>query len=393
MDSIYLDAAATAKYTNVDDIIIDTMVTAMRDSWMNPSSLYATNVKNKIDKCRKNIADFINAKPEEIIFTSGASESNNMAIRGWYDYITIKRYEEEDYIKNLPYIITTLIEHKSILNLLDSNVMINFTHICSIDDSGKVVLESLENLLKTYQNDSVLVSIALANNEIGTVQPIREISKLVHKYGGVLHVDATQAFGHIPIDVEEFGIDMMSCSGHKISPVLRGIGFLYKRNGVNIKPLIYGTQENAMRGSTENTYGIIGLSKALEYCDFSYESMSEMRDKRDFFISQLESKFGCKLNGHRRCRLLNSINVTFSQNISGESLLYVLDMSGIKVSTSSACNSKSIEPSHVLTSIGLTKEEAMKSVRFSLPNDITYDEINKVISEIDKAIKILEMEN
>ena len=186
---------------------------------------------------------------------------------------------------------------------------------------------------------------------------------------------------------------MMSCSGHKISPVLKSIGFLYKKSSINIKPLIYGAQENGLRGGTENTYGIIGLSKALEYCDFSYESMSEMRDKRDFFIGQLESKFGCKLNGHRRCRSLNNINVTFPQNITGESLLYVLDMSGIKVSISSACNSKSIEPSYVLTSIGLTKEEAIRSVRFSLPNDITYDEINKVISEIDKAIKILEMEN
>lgn len=384
MDNIYLDAAATAKYTNVDDIIVDTMVTAMRDSWMNPSSLYVGNVRSKIDKCRKNIADFINAKPEEIIFTSGASESNSMAIKGWVD-ANIDTY----YLS----VITTRIEHKSIMEAVKNLSVGGNVFYCDVDKFGLIDYKVLQNILYPNEGRSILVSVHMANNEIGTLQNIRKISELVHSYCGILHVDATQAFGHIPIDVEELGIDMMSCSGHKISPVLRGVGFLYKRSGINIKPLIYGTQEQNLRGGTENTYGIIGLSKALEYCDFSYETMSEMRDKRDFFISQLESKFGCKLNGHRRCRLLNNINVTFPKNISGESLLYVLDMSGIKVSTSSACNSKSIEPSYVLTSIGLTKEEAMKSVRFSLPNDITYDEINKVISEIDKAIKILEMEN
>ena len=386
MDSIYLDAAATAKYTNVDDIIVDTMVTAMRDSWMNPSSLYATNVRSKIDKCRKNIADFINAKPEEIVFTSGASESNNMAIRGWVDNMLVSQ-------SNMIHVITTPIEHKSILKAIENDALGAIVHYCDVDRHGFVDYKSLERLLNRYKNNPILVSIGTANNEIGTIQDLAKISKLVHEYGGILHVDSTQALGHIPIDVEELGVDMLSASGHKISPVLRGVGFLYKRNGVNIKPLIYGAQEQGLRGGTENTCGIIGLSKALEYCDFSYEVMSEMRDKRDFFISQLESKFGCKLNGHRRCRLLNNINVSFPKNIYGESLLYVLDMSGIKVSTSSACNSKSIEPSYVLTSIGLTKEEAIRSVRFSLPNDITYDEINKVISEIDKAIKILEMEN
>lgn len=381
---IYLDNAATAKYTNVDDIIVDTMVTAMRDSWMNPSSLYATKVKNKIDKCRKNIADFINAKPEEIIFTSGASESNSMAIKGWVD-ANIDTY----YLS----VITTRIEHKSIMETVKNLSVGGNVFYCDVDKFGLIDYEVLQNILYCNEGRSILVSVHMANNEIGTLQNIRKISELVHSYCGILHVDATQALPYIPIDVSALGIDMMSCSGHKISPVLKSIGFLYKKSSINIKPLIYGAQENGLRGGTENTYGIIGLSKALEYCDFSYESMSEMRDKRDFFISQLESKFGCKLNGHRRCRLLNNINVTFPQNITGESLLYVLDMSGIKVSISSACNSKSIEPSYVLTSIGLTKEEAIRSVRFSLPDDITYDEINKVISEIDKAIKILEMEN
>jgi cysteine desulfurase len=391
-----MDAAATAKYRNVDDIIVDTMTTAMKDSWMNPSSLYASSVKDKINKCRKNIADFIGARAEEIYFTSGASESNNWAIKGWAEQtlndIAKKTWEEDWDIKThvSSYIIATPVEHKSILGLIGNDVPSCIVNMCEVDNFGRVVLESLERLLQTYEDEHILVTICMANNEIGTIQSIKEISDIVHKYNGVLHVDSTQAFGHIPIDVEELGIDMLSASGHKISSVLRGIGFLYKRSGVDIQPLIYGAQENGMRGGTENTYGIVGLSKALEYCDFSYEVMNEMRDKRDYFISQLESKFGCKLNGHRKCRLLNNINVTFPQNITGESLLYMLDMGGIKVSTSSACNSRAVEPSYVLKAIGLSDDDAIKSIRITLPDDITYDDINTVIDEIGKAIKIIE---
>lgn len=391
---VYLDAAATAKYTNIDDIVVDTITTAMRDSWMNPSSLYASNVKAKVNKCRASIASFINAKPEEIIFTSGASESNNLAIRGWVDQISNdifnKEFEEERYIGSVPYIITTPIEHKSILSLLNDDVLLCHKYMCEVDNYGRVVLESLEQLLHTYEDEYILVSICMANNEIGTLQDIKKIAELVHKYDKVLHVDATQAFGHIPINVKEFDIDMMSCSGHKISPALRGIGFLYKKNCINIQPLIYGAQESGLRGGTENTYGIIGLNKALEFCDVSYDNMMELCEKRDHFIAMLESKFGCKLNGHSKYRLPNNINVMFPQNINGESLLYMLDISGIKISVGSACNSKSIEPSYVLKSIGLSDEEAMRSVRFTLPNDITYKEIDYVIGEIGKCIKIIE---
>ena len=378
---VYLDNAATAKYRNVDDIIVDTMTTAMKDSWMNPSSLYATNVKDKINKCRASISEFIGAKPDEIYFTSGASESNNWAIRGW-----------DDSAMNgllITNIITTQIEHKSILSAVQNDALNANVYYCDVDEFGLVNLESLEHLLYEHEYEPTLVSINMANNEIGTIQNIKEISELVHKYKGVLHTDATQALGHIPIDVEELGIDMMSCSGHKISPALRGIGFLYKRNGVDIEPLICGAQERRMRGGTENTYGIIGLSKALEYCDFSYEAMSEMCEKRDYFINRLETKFGCKLNGHRKYRLLNNINVTFSQNITSESLLYMLDISGIKISTSSACNSRAIEPSYVLKAIGLSDEDAMKSVRITLSDDITYEQINYVVNEIGKAIEIM----
>lgn len=380
---VYLDAAATAGYKNADSVIVETITDAMREYWQNPSSLYANHVKEEINKCRENIAKFIGAKPDEIIFTSGASESNNMAIRGWIDYQTMNGLY-------FPTIITTPIEHKSILEAVKNIALDACVYYCDVDEYGFVDYESIRYWLETLEYKPALVSICSANNEIGTIQMIKELSDLVHKHNCILHVDATQMLPYIPINVKTLGIDMMSASGHKISPVLKGVGFLYKKESVNIKPLIYGTQENGLRGGTENTFGIIGLSKAIEYCDISCEKYIEICGKRDYFINLLESKFGCKLNGHKNYRLPNNINVTFPQNITGESLLYTLDMSGIKISTGSACNSKSIEPSHVLKAIGLSDEEAMRTVRFSLPINITYQDINYAINEIEKSIKLIE---
>lgn len=378
---IYLDTASTAKYRDIDDAIIKSMTDAMRLYWRNPSSLYASNVREEINKCRSNIAKFICARSDEIYFTSGASESNNMAIRGWVDNaMNILQFVN---------VITTPIEHKSILNAVQNNALGARVYYCDVDKHGLVDYKHLENLLLEHEYEPILVSVSMANNEIGTIQAIKEISNIVHKYDGVLHVDATQVFGKVSIDVEESGIDMMSASGHKISPVLKGIGFLYKRNNIKIHPLIYGEQENGLRGGTENTYGIIGLSKAIECCNFSYEFMKEIVDKRDYFIKNLQEKFNCKLNGHSKYRLFNNINVTFPQNINGESLLYMLELSNIQISVGSACNSKSIEPSHVLKAIGLTNEEAMKTVRFTLPDDITYKEIDFVIDEINKTITLI----
>lgn len=378
---IYLDSAATAKYSVTDDIIINEIVNAMNEYWQNPSSLYASKVKEKINKCRTNIAKFINAKSDEIYFTSGASESNNWCIRGWVD----KNANSYSMVN----IITTNIEHKSILEAVKNPNLGACIRYCNVDEYGLVDYLHLKKLLSFREGEPILVSIGMANNEIGTLQDIKRISDLVHSYGGVLHIDATQALGHTSINVNELGIDMMSASGHKISPVLKGVGFLYKRNSINIQPLIYGSQENGYRGGTENTFGIIGLSKALELCDVSNKKVREMCAKRDYFIGLLEYKFKCKLNGNQ-IRLPNNINVTFPQNISGESLLYTLEASGIQISTGSACNSKEISPSHVLKTIGLTDEESMKTVRFSLPDDITYEEIDYVVNEIDKAIRIIE---
>ena len=380
---VYLDAASTAKYKNIDDIIVNTMITAMQDSWQNPSSLYALRIKNKIEICRSNIAEFINAKPYEIYFTSGASESNNWAIRGWVDEMLMDTLQMIN-------VVTTPIEHKSILAAIHNGALGAHIHYCNVNKFGIVDCKSLEQLLIKCKREPTLVSVHMANNEIGIVQPIKMISELVHKYNGVLHVDATQAFGHILVDVEELGIDLMSVSGHKLSPVLKGIGFLYKKNCINIHPLIYGSQENGLRGGTENVFGIIGLNKAVELCDISGQKTQELCDKRDYFIGLLKSKFGCKLNGDDYHRLPNNINVIFPQNITGEALLHMLDLSNIQISTGSACNSRFIEPSHVLKAIGLTDEQAMKTVRLTLSDDITYDDIDFVLDEIDKAIKIIE---
>lgn len=383
---MYLDAASTAeyrKYSGIDDIVVDTITDAMKRHWQNPSSLYASDVREEINKSRANIAKFIGAKPEEIYFTSGASESNNWAIRGWVDEIELNTYKQI-------VIITTRIEHKSLQELFDKGNLDAVVRYCDIDEFGFVDCESLEQRLLTYKNNAILVSIGLANGEIGTIQPIREISDLVHRYGGILHVDATQAIGHIPINVEELGIDLMTASGHKISPVLKGVGFLYKRNDINIQPLIYGNQESGLRGGTENTFGIIGLSKAIDYCDVGQVVVHEMCNKRNYFINLLESRFDCELNGDSYYRLPNNISVTFPNNITGEALLYMLDMSGIQISTGSACNSHSIEPSYTLKAIGLSDEAAMRTIRISLPDEIEYEEIDWIVEEINKAIKLIE---
>lgn len=384
----YLDNAATAKYSPIDDIIVDTITSAMKRYWQNPSSLYASKVSQKVNECRANIAKFIGAKSNEIIFNSGASEGNNTVIRGWVDKWVSNSFE--NYYGNI-IIITTPIEHKSIMNSLENKALGACVWYCNIDKFGLVDINDLENMLSSQIGKPILVSVGLANNEIGVIQNIKEISNLVHRYNGVFHVDATQAFGHIPIDVNELGVDIMSASGHKISPVLKGVGFLYKRNDVNIQPLIYGNQENGLRGGTENTFSIIGLNEAIKHCDISQKSIEEMCLKRNYFIDLLKFRFECKLNGCKEQRLPNNINVTFPQNITGESLLYTLEMSGVYIGTGSACNSKEIEPSYVLKEIGLTNEQAMKTVRFSLPNDITYEEIDYIIEEIDKAIRIIEV--
>lgn len=382
--SFYLDNAGTTKPKKE---VIDTMMPYFTDKWYNPSSLYgkATEVKKDIEQARKTVGEFINAKGNEIFFTSSGSESNNWAIQGFVNHSLRSGL--------FPTIITTTIEHKSILACV-KNVNADVYYV-DVDDKGFICLDMLEDILKfidseKYENKAILVSLQYANNEIGTIQPIKTLTALAHKYNAIVHTDATQIFGAMPIDVRELDVDLMSASGHKVNTP-KGIGVLYKKDGIEIDPLIYGSQMDGLRGGSENVPYIMGFSKAVELCDVSHKKTKEFCDKRNFFIDLLKERFNCTLNGSYIHRLPNNINVTFPQNITGESLLYTLDISDIQISTGSACNAHSIEPSYVLKAIGLNNDKAMRTVRFTLSNDITCHEIDNVINEIDKAMKIIEM--
>lgn len=400
---IYLDNAATTKpLKEVQECVAEYMT----DKWCNPSALYknANQVRLDIENARKNIAKFINANSDEIYFTSGATESNNWALRGFVDYCIANKIK--------PIIITSAIEHKSITDCLIGMMSIyselSVYEVRVHKKIGFIDEKHLQNILqiifKKYYNIEqykILVSVQYANSEIGTIQDIERITQLVHSYDGIIHTDATQAFGHLPINVDYEHIDMLSASAQKCGG-LKGVGILYKSKNCDcIKPLIYGSQENDNRGGTENVIGIMAMSKAVDCLDKTFNHIGYIIGMKKYFEKQLIDKFGCKINGHwiddnnemlRDCneyRLPNNLNVTFPQNITGEALIYMLDSAGIMISSGSACNSRTNKLSPVLKAIGLTDEEIMRTIRITIPNDITMGEINTVINEIDKAIKIL----
>lgn len=384
MQNVYLDQAATSK---PEQEVIEAMMPYLTEKYYNPSSLYskAVNVKKDIENARKIIADYINADSDEIYFTSGGSESNCWAIQGFVNAQYNYRYK--------PIILTTKIEHKSIISCAKNNEL-SYVRFISVDENGYVSLYSLESWLAYYVNMArpcsyykVIVSIQFANNEIGTIQNIKEISNIVHHYGALLHVDAVQAFGQIPIDVNELCIDMMSVSGHKIGTP-KGIGFLYKKHNVEIAPLIFGSQENGLRGGTENVPYIIGFGKAVELLHDNHFMKSWVKRYRDYMIQSLE-EIGCKLIGDKHNRLPNNINIMLPERVSGESMLYMLDMSNIACSTGSACNSHAVEPSHVLSAIGLSDDQAARCIRFTLSGDIDTNKIDIVVKEIEKNIKLI----
>lgn len=389
---IYLDNAATTKPKQE---VIDAIMPYLTEKWYNPSALYinAKAVKDDIEKARKNIAKFIGAGSDEIYFTSGATESNNWVIRGFKDYCTMYGIT--------PIIMTSNIEHKSIESTVNAMIDLygsNGIYIIPVDESGFIDVDYLESKLQQvqspYKKYQILVSIQYANSEIGTIQHIEEISQLVHKYGGIFHTDATQAFGHIYIDVKNEGIDLLSASAQKCGG-LKGTGILYKSKKCNlIAPLIYGSQENGERGGTENVIGIIAMSKAVDCCFDNLNRMSDIINIQTYFIHKLFDKFNVKINGHYietgiLYRLPNNINVTFPQNITGEALIYMLDIDGVMIASGSACNSNTNKPSKVLQAIGLTNDEILRTVRITISDDITKEQIDTIIDKIDRAIKIL----
>lgn len=380
----YLDEAATTK---VKQEVVDAMLPYMTEKWHNPSSLYSSgaDVKVAIDSARHTIANFINAKDDEIYFTSGGSESNNWAIQGFVNNRNNKTH--------VPYIITTKIEHKSIM-ACTKNLKLAKVYYLDVDDDGFISMSELEDTITLIlsigvEPKDILVSIQFANNEVGTIQNIINISNLVHLYGCTFHTDAVQAFGHVFIDVDVMGIDMLSASSHKIGGC-KGTGFLYIKDGVEINPLIYGSQMNGMRGGTENVAGIIGMAKAVELSDWKDGAATKM--VRDYFIDKLED-IGCTLNGSRNNRLPNNINVVLPDGIYGENILYMLDIDGIKIGTGSACNSRSVDPSYVLKAIGLTDDEAKQTIRISIPDDLTMDDVDDIVEDIKKSIKVIKAES
>lgn len=389
---LYLDSAATAKPNKE---VLEAVMPYLTDNFYNPSSIYSNGVRVRraIDDARESIAGFINADTDEIFFTSGSSESNCWAIQGYLlagvmDISTTS-------------IVTTKIEHKSIMECVDAMERFgNATYYCDVtyldvDKDGFVNMEQLESVFKDREEPDyydIFVSIQLANNEVGTIQNIKAISDVIHKYGGVLHVDATQAFGQIPIDVKAMGIDMLSASAHKLEGGFKGVGLLYKKKNIEIQPIIYGSQNDRQRGGTENVAGIVGFAKAVELASEEMEDKLALSVMRDYFISEL-TRNGCKLNGTSVHRLPNNINVMLPEGIGSEELLYMLDLDDIQCSAGSACNSHSKKPSYVLKALGLTNEEAARCIRFTISSDITYEAIDYVVEKIVKIMKIIRNSN
>lgn len=374
---IYLDNAATTKTAPE---VVEAMLPYFTEFYGNPSSVYEFAGKSKaaITKSREIIADALGASANEIYFTAGGSESDNWALKA----------TAEAYGNKGKHIITTKIEHHAILHTGDYLEKRGYevTYL-DVDENGVVKLDELK---KAIRPDTILISVMFANNEIGTIQPIKEIGEIAHANGILFHTDAVQAFGQIPINVDEYHIDMLSASGHKLNGP-KGIGFLYIRKGVKIRSFVHGgAQERKRRAGTENVPGIVGLGKAVERAVATMEARTKQEiEVRDYLIDKILKEVPyTRLNGHRTKRLPNNINFSF-QFIEGESLLIMLDMDGICGSSGSACTSGSLDPSHVLLAIGLPHEIAHGSLRLTLSEEITKEDMDYVAASIKKIVERL----
>lgn len=373
-DLIYLDHAAT---TAVHPDVLKEMLPYFTDKFGNPSSVYgfAANNKNKLTEARETIAGALGAKPEEIYFTAGGSESDNWALK----------CTAEAYGVHGGHIITTKIEHHAILHTCKylENRGYDVTYL-DVDENGLVDLNILEAAIRP---DTFLISIMFANNEIGTIEPIKEIGEIAHRHGILFHTDAVQAFGQIPIRADEMNIDMLSASGHKFNGP-KGIGFLYIKKGLKLKSFIHGgQQERGRRAGTENVPGIVGIAKACEIAMAEMEErMKKETELRDYLIKRILKEIPyTRLNGHSRKRLPNNVNISF-QFVEGESILIMLDMAGICASSGSACTSGFVDPSHVLLAIGLPHEIAHGSLRLTLGYENTKEEMDMVVDNLKRII-------
>lgn len=365
----------------VDPRILDAMLPYMTERYGNPSSLHSfgQEAKNALEEARGRVAELVNAeKKESIIFTSGATESNNMAIKG-----VANRNKDKG-----TRIVTSSVEHMSVLNTVKFLKIKGFeTVFIPVDSTGLV---SLDNLEREVTDKTVLVTIVYANNEIGTIEPVKEISKIVHEKNAVLHVDATAANGQIPIDVRAQGIDLLTLSSNDMYGP-RGVGAIYIKEGIRIEPILHGGgQERGLRSGTENAAGIVGFGKAAEIVKSEMETESQRLTRlRDRFINGLLEPISYSfLNGHPVKRLPNSVSVRYNF-IEGESMLLSLDLKGVAASSGSACTAKTLEPSHVLLALGLKPEDAHGSLMFSLGKQNTEEEVNYVIGLMPDIVKRL----
>ncbi|SFH28722.1 cysteine desulfurase [Lachnospiraceae bacterium NLAE-zl-G231] len=371
---IYLDNAATTKTAPE---VVQVMLPYFTENYGNPSSIYSlgTESKKAISQVRETIAGTLGAANNEIYFTAGGSEADNWALKA----------VAEAYASKGKHIITSKIEHHAVLHTCEylEKKGCEITYV-NVDENGIVKLDELE---KAIRPDTILISIMYANNEIGTIQPIKEIGEIARKHNVLFHTDAVQAYGQLPINVDECSIDMLSASGHKLNGP-KGIGFLYIRKGIKIRSFIHGgQQERGRRAGTENVPGIVGLGAAVERAfSMMEEKTVKERELQDYLIGRIESEIPyCRLNGDREKRLPNNVNFSF-RFVEGESLLIMLDMKGICASSGSACTSGSLDPSHVLLAIGLPHEIAHGSLRMSLNEENTKEELDFTVEAIKEIV-------
>lgn len=374
---IYLDNAAT---TRVDHEVFEAMKPYFEEIYGNASSMYrfAGKATKAVDEARKTVADFLGAGTGEIYFTSGGSESDNWALKA-------VAFAKRDKGKH---IITSKIEHPAILHTCEYLEKLGYevTYL-DVDEDGCINPDDLE---KKIREDTILISIMFANNEIGTLEPVKEIGAIAKKHGILFHTDAVQAYGHIPIHVDELNIDILSASGHKINGP-KGVGILYLRKSVNIGSFMHGgSQERGKRAGTYNTPGIVGFAKATELAARKLETRCQYERKlRDYLIDRVLAEIPyTRLNGHRTRRLSNNANFSF-RFIEGESLLILLDQKGICGSSGSACTSGALDPSHVLLAIGLPHEIAHGSLRLTLSDETTKKDIDYVVDALKEIVNRL----
>jgi cysteine desulfurase len=374
---VYMDHAAT---TYTDCRVVEAMMPYFEEKFGNPGGFYEVGkiAADAVENARGIVAGVLNCSAEEVIFTSGGTESDNLAIFG-----VARRYADKG-----KHVITSVIEHHAVEAPCKQLEKEGFeVTVLPVDEFGRVSLEDVQAALR---DDTILVSVMMANNEIGTLQPIAEIGALLKDHQAVFHTDACQAAGASALDVNALGVDLMTINGSKIYGP-KGVGALYRRKGVRLKPMMYGGyQERGIRPGTENVPGIIGFAKALEIAEGGREAEAErLTELRDYMIAEIQKEIPkTKLNGHPTDRLPNNVNITF-MDIEGESLLLFLNELGICAATGSACSSESLDPSHVIVATGVPYECAHGSIRFSLGRKTSRADIDYVLNVLPKIVEIL----